>query len=58
MISELASAVLLVIAQDYTEVAAISDTIDNIGSEKVLGCVFNKVGMFKRTLKNKMSSLD
>ncbi|MBR3300432.1 MAG: AAA family ATPase [Clostridia bacterium] len=58
MISELASAVLLVIAQDYTEVAAISDTIDNIGSEKVLGCVFNKVGMFKRTLKNKMSSFD
>lgn len=58
MISGLASTVLLVVAQDYTEVAAISDTIENLGSEKVLGCVFNKVGMFKRTLKNKSMSID
>ena len=58
MISELASAVLLVVAQDYTEVAAINDTIENLGNEKVLGCVLNKVGLFKRTLKNKMISLE
>lgn len=58
MISELASAVLLVVAQDYTEIPAINDTIDNIGNDKILGCVFNKVGMFKRALKSKMMSMD
>ena len=58
MISGIAFTVLLVIAQDYTEVAAISDTIDNIGSDKILGCVFNKVGMFKQSLKHKMMSLE
>lgn len=58
MISEIASTVLLVIAQDYTEVAAINDTIDNIGEEKILGCVFNKVGEFKRNIKEKLRSFE
>lgn len=51
MISEIASTVLLVIAQDYTEVNAINETIENIGEERILGCVFNKVGEFKSKLK-------
>lgn len=58
MISEYVSTVLLVVAQDYTEVDAINDTIDNIGSEKILGCVFNKVGAFKRSIKTKMQSFE
>ncbi len=56
LISEIASTVLLVIAQDYTEVAAINEAVENIGEERILGCVFNKVGEFKSKLKEKTLS--
>lgn len=58
MISRIASTILLVVAQDYTDVNAINDTIDNLGSDRILGCVFNKVGEFKRVLKNKYMQLN
>lgn len=58
MISEIASTVLLVVAQDYTEIAAINEAVENIGEERILGCVFNKVGEFKSKLKDKMLSFD
>lgn len=58
IISEMASTVLLVVAQDYTEVDAINEAVENIGEERILGCVFNKVGEFKSKLKEKMLSFD
>ncbi len=58
MISEIVSTVLLVVAQDYTEVDAINEAVESIGEEKILGCVFNKVGEFKSKLKEKTLSFD
>lgn len=42
-----ASSALLVVRQDYTDVPAINDYIENIGSDNVIGCVFNNVEAFK-----------
>ena len=58
MISKIASTVLLVVNQDYTEVDAINEAIEDIGEERILGCVFNKVGEFKSKLKEKTLSFD
>lgn len=58
MIAEIASTVLLVVAQDYTEVDAINEAVENIGEERILGCVFNKVGEFKSKLKEIMLSFE
>lgn len=58
MISEIASTVLLVVAQDYTEVDAINEAVENIGEERILGCIFNRVGEFKSKLKEIMLSFD
>ncbi len=53
ILKEYASAVLFIVAQDYSEVAAITDAMDNFEEDKILGCIFNKVGQFKRLLKDK-----
>lgn len=53
ILKDYVSSVLFVVAQDYTEVGAITDAMENFEEEKILGCVFNRVGQFKRQLKDK-----
>ncbi len=56
ILKEYVTSVMFVIAQDYSEVGAIVDAMDNFDTEKIIGCIFNRVGQFKRQLKDKLQS--
>ena len=47
-----ASSALLVVRQDYTDVPAINDYIENINPDHIIGCVFNNVEAFKSRIRS------